>query len=131
MAKIRQIWSHWKRLTFRWFESRHRILDGYFFTYICCKNCYDVCLIRPKINEKEAGAGPLFKKVFFFWSSILHSVQFPLSLSLSLSPSLSLWGSYKAKDIRSLKRKLENCKTTTSILPQLPNGQEYIDYFDH
>ena len=32
-----------------------------FFTYICCKNCNDVCLKRPKINEKEAGVGP-FKK---------------------------------------------------------------------
>ena len=39
------------------FESRHRILDGHFFKYICCKNCY-VCLKRPKINEKEAGVGP-------------------------------------------------------------------------
>ena len=23
------------------------------FTYICCKNCYDVCLQRPKINNKR------------------------------------------------------------------------------
>ena len=44
------------------FESRHRILDGHFFTYICCKNCNDVCLKRPKINEKEAAVGP-FKKI--------------------------------------------------------------------
>ena len=35
------------------FESRHRIQDGHFFAYICCKNCNDVCLKRPKINEKE------------------------------------------------------------------------------
>ena len=42
------------------FESWHHILDGYFFTYICYKNCY-VCLKRPKINKKEAGVGP-FKK---------------------------------------------------------------------
>ena len=33
-----------------------------FFTIICCKNCNDVCLKRPKINEKEAGVGPFFKK---------------------------------------------------------------------
>ena len=44
------------------FESRHRILDGHFFTYICCKNCNDVCLKRRKINEKEAGVGPYFFK---------------------------------------------------------------------
>ena len=43
------------------FESRHRILDEHLFTYICCKNCNDVCLKRLKINEKEARVGP-FKK---------------------------------------------------------------------
>ena len=47
----------------RGFESLHRIMDGHFFTYICCKNCNDVCLKRPKINEKEAGVGPFLKKV--------------------------------------------------------------------
>ena len=45
----------------RGFESRRRILDGHFFTFICCKNC-NVCLKRPKINEKEAGIGPFFLK---------------------------------------------------------------------
>ena len=43
------------------FESWHHILDGHFFTYICCKNC-NICLKRPKINEKEAEVGPLNKK---------------------------------------------------------------------
>ena len=38
------------------FESRHHIMDGHFFTFICCKNC-NVCLKRPKINEKEARVG--------------------------------------------------------------------------
>ena len=47
----------------RGFESRHRILDGHFFTYICCKN-FNVCLKRPKINEKEAGLAHFFKKKF-------------------------------------------------------------------
>ena len=46
----------------RGFKSRHHILDGHFSTYICCKNCNDVCLKRPKINEKEAGVGPFFLK---------------------------------------------------------------------
>ena len=41
------------------FKSWHHILDGHFFTYICCKNC-NVCLKRPKINKKEAGIGPFF-----------------------------------------------------------------------
>ena len=43
----------------RGFESRHRKLDGHFFTYISCKNC-NVCLKRPKIIEKEAGVGTFF-----------------------------------------------------------------------
>ena len=43
----------------RGFEYRHGILDGHFFTYICCRNC-NVCLKRPKINEKETGEGPFF-----------------------------------------------------------------------
>ena len=46
----------------RGFQSRHHILDGHFFTYVCCKNCNDVCLKRPKINQKEAGVGPFFLK---------------------------------------------------------------------
>ena len=37
----------------RGFKSGHCILDGRFSPYICCKNC-NVCLKRPKINEKEA-----------------------------------------------------------------------------
>ena len=48
----------------RWFESQHRILDGHFFTYICCKNC-NVCLKKTKINEKEAGMAHFFKKNYF------------------------------------------------------------------
>ena len=40
----------------RGFESRHRKLDGHFFTYICCKNC-NVCLK----NEKEAAVGPFLR----------------------------------------------------------------------
>ena len=43
-------------------ESQHSILDGHFFTYICCKNCNDVSFKRPKIKEKEAGVGPFFLK---------------------------------------------------------------------
>ena len=33
-----------------------------FFTYICCKNCNDVCLKRPKIKNDKRGRGwPIFK----------------------------------------------------------------------
>ena len=44
------------------FKSRHRILDGHFFTYICCKNCNDVCLKEPKINYKRGPGWPIFKR---------------------------------------------------------------------
>ena len=41
-------------------ESRRRILDGHFFTFICCKNC-NVCLKKTENkNKKEAGVGPIF-----------------------------------------------------------------------
>ena len=45
----------------RGFKSRRRILDvNHILTLIFCKKCI-VCLKRPKINEKEAGVGPLKK----------------------------------------------------------------------
>ena len=50
------------------FESWHRILDGHFFTYFCCKNC-NVCLKRQKINEIEAGAGPFKENALQFVSN--------------------------------------------------------------
>ena len=42
------------------FKSQHRILDG-IFSHIFVVTICNVCLKRPKINEKEAGVGP-FKK---------------------------------------------------------------------
>ena len=45
----------------RGFESRHRILNGHFSHIFAVKIC-NVCLKRPKINEKEAGVGPFFFK---------------------------------------------------------------------
>ena len=44
------------------FKSRHHILDGHFFTLICCKNCI-VCLKRPKINEKRPGFAHFLKNI--------------------------------------------------------------------
>ena len=67
------------------FKSRRSILDGHFFTLICCKNCI-VCLKRLKINKKEAGVGPFlefFKKDLLFIISNLfcshQSCHFPHS----------------------------------------------------
>ena len=45
------------------FKSRRHILDGHFFTLICCKNCI-VCLFeKTKNKQKEAGVGPFTKKI--------------------------------------------------------------------
>ena len=38
----------------RGFESQHHFLDGH-FSHIFVVNICNVCLKRPKINEKEAG----------------------------------------------------------------------------
>ena len=43
----------------RGFESWHFILDGHFFTYICCKNFNDVCLKRSKIYNKRGWGWPI------------------------------------------------------------------------
>ena len=61
----------------RGFKSWHHKLDGHFYTYIFCKNCNDVCLKRPKINEKEAGVGPFFSikktiEIRFIFNSKVH-----------------------------------------------------------
>ena len=63
----------------REFEPRHRILDGHFSTYICCKNCIDVCLKRPKINKKMPGLAHLKKNYF-------NSLLLPQLLSWNLTP---------------------------------------------
>ena len=59
----REPWSsgYGRRLTFRrsWVRIPAPYTGWTFFTY--CKNC-NVCLKRPKINEKEAGVGPFFLK---------------------------------------------------------------------
>ena len=46
----------------RGFKSWHRILDGYFFTFTCCKNCI-VCLKRRKYMKKRLGMGHFKKSV--------------------------------------------------------------------
>ena len=58
----------------RRFEFWHCILDGHFFTFICCKKCNDACLKRPKINDKRGRGWPIF---------ILKLVVGPISISLS------------------------------------------------
>ena len=45
----------------RGIESQYRILDGHFFTLNCCKN-WNVCLKKPKLNDKRGWDCPFFKK---------------------------------------------------------------------
>ena len=42
------------------------------FTLICCKNCNDDCLERPKINEKEAGVTHLQNNDDYIQNLHLH-----------------------------------------------------------
>ena len=51
------IWdSHFEGLGFKslhclmWSLYHHHILDGHFFTLICCKNCIDICL-KKTVNK--------------------------------------------------------------------------------
>ena len=55
-----------------------------FFTLVCCKNC-NVCLKRPKINEKEAGDGQLKNFVYFtFFKKVNSEEDFRRAIVLSL-----------------------------------------------
>ena len=44
------------------FESLHLILDGHFFTLICCKSC-NVCLKRRKYMKKRPALAHLKKDI--------------------------------------------------------------------
>ena len=54
------------------FESKHRILDGYFFTFICRKNC-NVCLKRRLQTIKWPGMAHLKNKKLLYdtWMKIV------------------------------------------------------------
>ena len=53
------------------FKSRHCKLDGHFFTYIWCIKCIDVCLKRPKINDKRCRGWPI-KTIPNNWIILCH-----------------------------------------------------------
>ena len=44
----------------RGFKSQQCLLDGHFFTFICCKNCN--VFEKTKINEKEVGVDTFLMK---------------------------------------------------------------------
>ena len=66
-----------KRFTFRrlWVRIPAPYTGLTFVTYICFKNCNDVYLKRPKINEKEAGIGPFFSKKVLYKTFLLQTVE--------------------------------------------------------
>ena len=90
----REPWSsgNGKRLTFwrLWVWIPAPYTGWTFFTYICYKKCYDVCLKRPKINEKEAGVVTFFKKRFsyHFPEQAKKMKNWFIFFALGLSPSL-------------------------------------------
>ena len=66
-------------------------MDMIFFTLIFCKNCI-VSLKRRKINEKEAGVGPVFfKKNVDYWFGLIElQVNRKLCVVLNVTPGKSL-----------------------------------------
>ena len=52
------------------FESWHHILDGDFFTFICCKNC-NVCLKRKNKLKRGRGLAHLKNKDFLMKETLL------------------------------------------------------------
>ena len=52
----------------RGFTSQHCILNGTFFTFICCKNC-NVCCKRWTQTKKRPGIAHLKDSMLFFWWS--------------------------------------------------------------
>ena len=65
----------------RGFESRYRILDGHYFTFICSKNCV---FGKTKINAKRGRVGPFLKKAEF-------KVQYQQCKLLYLHKTLARW----------------------------------------
>ena len=57
----------------RGFESQHRILDGHFFTFVCCKNSI-VCL-KKAANKRKRGRGWPIYKTQFFWNVARHGAN--------------------------------------------------------
>ena len=103
-------WEPWssgygKRLTFQrswvWIPAPYTVFT--FFTNICCKNC-NVCLKRPKINEKEAGIGIIFFKKRTYaenfvynirpWSKFSETCLGPPTLTLTCDFQMKLWKNY-------------------------------------
>ena len=68
------------------FESWHCMLDGNFFTFICC-NC-NVCLKRRK-EMKRGRDGPFLKKIFSFQSLYILLPSIPLII-LAYFPLLGI-----------------------------------------
>ena len=59
-----------------------------FFTLICCKNCINVCLKRPKINEKETGVDLFLKRKYLNCHLHLDRRSQSISTYVTLIPPL-------------------------------------------
>ena len=60
----------------RGFESQHHILEGHFFTLICCEIVSMFVWKRQKLNEKEVEYCPFFKKIVIpsFYSIVSRGI---------------------------------------------------------
>ena len=95
-------------------KSQHRILDGHFFTLICC-NISMVCSKRLKINKKEAEDDPFFKKSWgTFWFSLKRFLILTTVTSKNLSRFLASQISAKIfNNFVGFSREMENIEHTS------------------
>ena len=90
----------------RGFESHYCIMDGHFFTFICCKNC-SICLKKKKTIEKDAEDGPFLKNPSLRLNSFCSLFQMQRAIGchcsgllrcrLGFEPHLSFWSCYTVK----------------------------------
>ena len=78
------------------FESQRHILDGHFFTFICCKNCI-VFLKRPIINEKELAH--FFKKITLLATLHCTRILHKLKQTCQMFCFMDWWSKLKKEDL--------------------------------
>ena len=88
----------------RGFESRHRILDGLdIFSHWFVVKIVLFVWKRPKINKKEAGDGPFFKKTF--------TINFSNSMKSFAASEITQFLTYITLIVRMPQRKIANSVT--------------------
>ena len=87
------------------FESQHCILDGNFFTFICCANC-NVCLKRQKYTKRGWRWSIFYKRLQF--KNDLHFCPLPETIKCEKLSIQFPYSGFKLKDF---------CQKIISFLP--------------